>query len=384
MSKFSSKALISFVQDLYGTTKQIPLHAPRFKGNEKNYLLKVIDSTFVSSVGVFVEQFEEKIKEFTGIKYAVSTVNGTAALHVALKLAGVEDNSEVITQSLTFVSTCNAIRYCGSKPLFIDVDRENLGLSAESLEVFLQENSEIRDDGYCWNKRTNRKISACLPMHTFGFPAELEKVGIVCDKYNIPIIEDAAESLGSYYDGVHTGTIGKLSAFSFNGNKIVTTGGGGMILTNDKQLAERGKHITTTAKIPHGWNFEHDEIGYNYRLPNINAALGVAQMESLPEYLINKRETARMYYEWGQQNGVRFVKELSKAKVNYWLNTAIMSNKNQRNQLLEETNSAGIMTRPVWIPMHKLEINQDCQHGGMSNTEWLADRLINMPSSVRL
>jgi len=378
------KDFVRFVQELYGTTDFIPLHAPQFKGNEKKYLLETIDSTFVSSVGEFVDKFEQKVAEYTGAKHAIATVNGTAALHIALKLAGVENNSEVITQSLTFVATCNAIRYCGSIPLFIDVDKTTLGLSAKKLEYFLRQNTEIRNDGYCWNKSSNRKISACLPMHTFGFPVELNKLEILCKQYNIPLVEDAAESLGSFYNEKHTGTIGKLATLSFNGNKIITTGGGGMILTNDDELAKRAKHITTTAKTHHQWEINHDEIGYNYRLPNLNAALGVAQMESLPSYLKNKREIANKYQEWGKEHNIHFVSELDNSKPNYWLNTAIMQDKQQRDKLLEVTNNNNVMTRPVWTPMHKLPMNQDCQKDDLFNTEWLTDRVINVPSSMRL
>ena len=371
-----------FVQELYGTTDPIPLHAPQFRGNEKKYLLETIDSTFVSSVGQFVDQFEQKVAEYTGARYAIATVNGTAALHIALKLAGVEENSEVITQSLTFIATCNAIRYCGARPLFVDVDKKTLGLSAESLEEFLQQNTEIIEDGYCWNRETNRKISACLPMHTFGFPVEINKILKICNQYNIPLIEDAAESLGSYYKNSHTGTVGRVSALSFNGNKIITSGGGGMILTNDEQLAKKAKHITTTAKVSHKWEFNHDEIAYNYRLPNLNAALGLAQMELLPAYLKSKREIAGQYQEWGQAWGIEFLKERVNTQANYWLNTAIMTGREQRDQFLEDTNSKNIMTRPAWTPMHILEINQDCQCGDMSNTEWLAERTVSVPSSV--
>ena len=382
MSKMISGEFVKFVQELYGTTGPIPLHAPQFRGNEKKYLLETIDSTFVSSVGQFVDQFEQKVAEYTGAKYAIATVNGTAALHIALKLAGVDEESEVLTQSLTFIASCNAIRYCSANPLFIDVDKKTLGLSAESLEEFLQKNTEIREDGFCWNRETNRKISACLPMHTFGFPVELDKLRKVCNQYSIPLIEDAAESLGSSYKNSYTGTVGKLSALSFNGNKIVTTGGGGMILTNDEQLAKKAKHITTTAKVPHKWEFNHDESGYNYRLPNLNAALGVAQIELLPEYLKNKREIAGQYQAWGQAHGIEFVKEQPNTKANYWLNTAIMQDKKQRNKFLEDTNNKNVMTRPIWKPMHQLEINQDFQRSDMSNTEWLADRVVNVPSSV--
>jgi len=384
MSKALFEEFVEFIQELYGTTEYIPLHAPQFIGNEKKYLLEAIDSTYVSSVGQFVDQFEQKVAEYTGAKYAIATVNGTAALHMALKLAGVKENSEVITQSFTFIATCNAIRYCGAKPLFVDINRKTLGLSAESLESFLQQNAEIRDDGSCWNRETNKKIVSCLPMHTFGFPVELENIDKVCKKYNISLVEDAAESLGSFYKNNHTGTIGKLSALSFNGNKIITTGGGGMILTNDEDLAKKAKHITTTAKVLHKWEFNHDDSAYNYRLPNLNAALGVAQMERLPEYLKNKREIAQMYHEWGRQNGIEFMREQTNTKTNYWLNAAIMKDKQQRDQLLEVSNSQNIMTRPAWRPMHQLELNQDCEHSDMSNTEWLSDRVVNVPSSVNI
>ena len=376
------KKFVKFVQELYGTTEFIPLHAPKFSGNEKKYLLETIDSTFVSSVGAFVDQFEIKVAEYTCAKHSIATVNGTAALHIALKLLGVEKNSEAITQSLTFVATCNAIRYCEAKPLFVDVDKTTLGLSAKSLENFLREYTEVRDDGFCWNKTSNKKISVCLPMHTFGFPVELNKIKEVCDQYKIPLVEDAAESLGSFYHGKHTGVIGKMAAISFNGNKIITTGGGGIILTNDDELAKRAKHISTTAKIPHQWEFYHDEIGYNFRLPNLNAALGVAQMEMLPEYLNTKRKIAHQYQEFGLEHGIQFVTEPPNTKANYWLNIAILQDKQQRDRMLKETNKNKVMTRPAWTPMHKLEINQDCQTAEMSNTEWLFDRLINVPSSI--
>ena len=280
---------VHFARELYQTDDLIPLHTPLFQGNEKRYLLDTIDSTIVSSVGQYVDRFEQVVSDFTGAKYAIATVNGTSALHIALNLVGVESETEVITQSLTFIATCNAIRYCQATPVFVDVDQNTLGLSHKSLRAFLETNAEMRDDGNCWNMTTNRRIVACLPMHTLGFPAELDQLNQLCNRYNIALVEDAAESLGSFYKEQHTGTIGKISAISFNGNKTITTGGGGMILTNDPERAKRARHITTTAKVPHQWDFVHDEIGYNYRLPNLNAALGVAQMESLPRYLKQKR-----------------------------------------------------------------------------------------------
>jgi len=378
------KEFVRFVQELYGTTDFIPLHAPKFQGNEKKYLLETIDSTFVSSMGEFINEFENKVSEFAKVKYAIATVNGTAALHVALKLAGVENDDEVITQSLTFVATCNAIRYCGASPVFVDVDSSTLGLSPQSLETFLDEYCELRDDGFCWNRSSDRRIMVCLPMHTFGFPVQLDEIKKICNRYNIKLVEDAAESLGSFYKEQHTGTIGELSAISFNGNKIITAGGGGMILTNDDELAKRAKHMTTTAKISHQWKFDHDEVGYNYRMPNLNAALGVAQMEMLPKYFQSKREIASQYQGWGDEHGMRFVVEPINTKTNYWLNTMLVEDKRQRDKFLKGTNDNNVMTRPVWKPMHRLSMNKGCQKSELTNTEWLADRIVNVPSSVRI
>ena len=373
---------VRFVQDIYNTNDFIPLHEPRFVGNEKKYVLDTLDSTFVSSVGAYVNEFEDKVAEYTGAKYAIATMNGTAALHIALEIAGVQSADEVITQSLTFVATCNAIRYCNAEPLFIDVDRKTLGLSPESLKTFLEQHCEIRDDGFCWNKTSNRLVRACVPMHTFGIPVQLDKLNKICGQYNIILVEDAAESLGSTYKQQHVGTFGKLSALSFNGNKIITTGGGGMVLTDDEALAIRIKHITTTSKIPHKWNFIHDETGYNYRLPNLNAALGVAQMEVLPDFVEKKRTLAKHYQKWGAENGIQFIKEPDETQSNYWLNTLLMNNKKERDSLLEYTNNNKVMTRPIWTPMHKLPMNQYCQRDELKNTEWLSERLVNVPSSV--
>lgn len=376
------EGFIEFVREIYGTNDFIPLHEPWFSGNEKKYLMDTIDSTFVSSVGKYVDDFELAVAKYTGANYAIATVNGTAALHAALVLAGVQDNDEVITQSLTFVATCNAIRYCNAEPVFVDVSKETLGLSAESMSSFLEINCEIRNDGFCWNKLSNKIVRACVPMHTFGFPAELDAISQLCHRYNITLVEDAAESLGSTYKEQHAGTVGTLSAISFNGNKIITTGGGGMLLTNDKALAEKAKHITTTAKVMYKWAFEHDEIGFNYRLPNLNAALGLAQMESLPKILEGKRVVAEKYQEWGEDNGIQFIKELEHTKTNYWLNTVITENITQRDLMLEQTNSNGVMTRPVWTPMHKLSMNLQCQTTELTNTDWLHQRIVNVPSSL--
>ena len=373
---------IHFVRDLYETDSYIPLHEPCFNGNERKYLMETIDTTFVSSVGEFVNDFEIKLAEYTGVKHAIASVNGTAALHVALKLSGVKENTEVITQSLTFVATSNAIRYCGAKPVFIDVDKSTLGLSPKSLEAFLSEYGELRDDGCCWNKYSDNRIVACLPMHTFGIPVKLDEIKKICDKYNLLIVEDAAESLGSFYKQKHTGNIGQLSAISFNGNKIITTGGGGVILTNNEELSNKVKHITTTAKIPHQWEFEHDEIAFNYRLPNLNAALGLAQMELLPSFVENKRWVANQYHDWGKDNGLTFFEEPKNTCTNYWLNIVITADKEQRDLMLHSTNNNNIMTRPTWTPMHRLEINQDCQTGELANTNWLYDRVVSVPSSI--
>ena len=373
--------LINFIKELYPKEDRIPLHRPQFLGNEIKYLTKTINSTYVSSVGRYVDDFEKSVAKYTKSTFAVATVNGTSALHIALLLAGVKKGDEVITQSLTFVATCNAIRYCNADPVFVDVSKNTLGLSEQSLKFFLEQNCEIRDDGFCWNKNTNKIIKACLPMHTYGFPAELDSINNLCQIYNINLVEDAAESLGSIYKEKHTGTIGKISALSFNGNKIITTGGGGMLLTDDKTLAEKAKHITTTSKIKHRWAFEHDEIGYNYRLPNLNAALGLAQMEILPKILESKRIISKKYFEWGKKNGIEFIKDRKNTKSNFWLNTIKTNSLSERNKILEHTNNNGVMTRPVWAPMHKMKIYEKCEKMDLSNTEWLCDRLINVPSS---
>ncbi|NOX49776.1 MAG: LegC family aminotransferase [Gammaproteobacteria bacterium] len=376
---------LEFVRSIYGTKEFIPLHAPVFVGNEKNYLTDTVDSTFVSSVGEYVNQFESSVVDYTDAGYAIATVNGTSALHIALLLAGVKPGNIVITQSFTFVATCNAIRYCGALPAFVDVDLTTLGLSAESLEIYLAAHCEVRDDGCCWSRVDNQVIRACVPMHTYGFPANISEIKTICDRYNITLVEDAAESLGSYSSGMHTGTIGKLAAISFNGNKIITTGGGGMILTADEGLAKKAKHITTTAKVPHSWVFDHDEIGYNYRLPNINAALGVAQMEYLPFFVENKRNLAKLYQQWGKENGLQFMTEPKGTESNYWLNAVITESQSQRDEMLEVTNANQVMTRPAWTPMHRLAMNADCSTSAeLDNTEWLYERLVSVPSSVVL
>lgn len=376
--------IVNFIQSLYNTKEFIPLHEPKFIGNEKKYLNECIDSTFVSSVGKFVDEFEEKIVEFTGAKYAVATVNGTSALHVSLILADVSNGDEVLTQALTFVATCNAISYCGAKPIFLDVDKDTLGLSPESLSRFLNENCEIINK-QCINKTTSKVIKACVPMHTFGHPCKIDEIKDICDRWHIKLVEDAAESLGSFYKGKHTGTFGDVAAISFNGNKIITSGGGGCVITNDEALAKRAKYITTTAKIPHKWEYAHDELGYNYRLPNLNAALLVAQLEQLEKFIENKRELADLYKEFfSKQEEMAFVEEPDNAKSNYWLNGVILKNREQRDEFLEFMNTHGVMSRPIWRLMSELEMFKECQKADLTHSKWLQDRVVNIPSSVRL
>lgn len=382
--------IIDFIRKLYGSPeKTIPLHAPLFVGNEKNYLQDCIDSTYVSSVGKYVDLFEETMAEYTGAKKAVACVNGTNALHLALKIAGVEPETEIITQALTFVATSNAISYCNANPVFIDVDPDTMGLSSIALKNWLREFTDQRFNNSTKENETvdvvtGRKISACVPMHTFGHPCRIDEIIDICNQYNIPVIEDAAESMGSLYKNRHTGTFGKIGILSFNGNKIITTGGGGMLLFNDDVLAKRAKHLSTQAKLPHPWEFVHDEIGYNYRMPNINAALGVAQMEYMDFFLEKKRKTALLYKEYFEKMNIRFFTEPEFAKSNYWLNVIILDSREDRDDLLRITNGNGIMTRPVWQLMNKLKMFKNCQKDGLKNSLWLEDRVVNIPSSVNI
>lgn len=374
---------VVFIQETYKTQEFLPLHEPVFIGNEKKYLNECIDSTFVSSVGKFVDQFEKVVAEYTGARYAVATVNGTAALHIALKLVGTDEHCEVITQPLTFIATCNAISYCNAKPIFVDVDQDTMGLSPESLKAFLVAET-TQKDSTCYNKATGRKISAVVPMHTFGHPCKIDEIAAICDEYNIALIEDAAESLGSYYKDQHTGTFGEVGIFSFNGNKTITTGGGGMIITDDEVLARHAKHLTTTAKVSHAYEYIHDEIGYNYRLPNLNAALGCAQMEILDTILKSKRELAEQYIDFFATQKIDFITELPETKVNYWLNAIVLNDKEQRDLFLKETNNKGVMTRPIWTLMNRLEMFKECQCADLSNALWLEERVVNIPSGVRI
>ena len=374
---------IDFIKSSFNADGFLPLQEPRFIGNEKKYLNECIDSTFVSSVGKFVDKFEEEIAKYTGAKYAIATVNGTSALHVSLLLADVQVEDEVITQALTFVATCNAISYCNAKPIFIDVDKDTMGLSPNVLRKFLQENTKI-ENGVCINKTTGKRIKACVPMHTFGHPCRIDEIKNICDEYHIVLVEDAAESLGSTYKGKHTGTFGKLGAISFNGNKIITSGGGGCIITDDEELAIKAKHMTTTAKIPHKWEFEHDMIAFNYRMPNINAALLVAQLENLDKYKESKREMATLYKAFFDEQNIDFVQEPEDSVSNYWLHAVVLKDRAQRDLFLEETNSSAVMTRPIWVLMNKLEMFKDVQCSSLENSIWLEDRVVNIPSTVRV
>ncbi len=376
------KNIVEFIQNLYQTKDFLPLHEPRFFGNEKKYVNEAIDSTFVSSVGKYVTQFEEMMADFVGAKYAIATTNGTSALHIGLKLVGVDESCEVITQPLTFVATANAIAYCNARPIFIDVDRDTLGLSSSKLKAFLEEFTYVNDKNECINKKTNKVIKACVPMHTFGHPCKIDEIVAICNAYYIAVIEDAAESLGSYYKEKYTGTFGKVGVFSFNGNKIITTGGGGMIVTDDEALAKRAKHITTTAKVPHPYEYIHDEVGYNYRLTNLAAALGVAQMESLPLFIEKQRELASKYEAFFKESDIEFVMEPTDALSNYWLNAVIFKDKETRNAFLKYTNDNGVMTRTIWRLMNRLDMFKDAQCGNLSNAQWLEDRVVNISSSV--
>lgn len=383
MIRTELKNLVTFIQQTYQTNEFIPLHEPRFNEREKALVMDCIDSTFVSSVGKYVDQFEKDLAEYTGAKYAIATVNGTAALHISLLLAGVERDTEVITQALSFIATANAISYCGATPVFVDVDKHTLGLSADALQDFLNQYAEIKDQ-QCFNKHTNKRIAACVPMHTFGHPCEIDKIQTICEQWQIPLVEDAAESLGSFYKKQHTGTFGLMGAISFNGNKVITAGGGGAIITNDEQLAKKAKHITTTAKVPHKWAFNHDQIAYNYRMPNLNAALLCAQLEKLDSFLANKRETANRYQAWCLQNNIEFIAEPKNATSNYWLNAILLKDQAEQQTFLEYANEQGVMTRPVWTLLNQLPMFKHGQTTPQTNAQWLADRLVNIPSSVRI
>jgi aminotransferase in exopolysaccharide biosynthesis len=372
--------LISFVRKIYGPGF-VPLHRPVFERNEKRYLVDCIDSNFVSSVGAQVAEFEQQIANFAGAKHGIATMNGTAALHASLLLAGVERGDEVISQALTFIATANAISYIGAIPIFIDVDRNTLGMSPDAMRGWLEANTRM-EGGITINKATGARIAACVPMHTFGIPVRIQEIANICKEFSIALVEDTAESLGSYVGDRHTGTFGAFGTFSFNGNKIITTGGGGVIVTNNADLAARAKYLTTTAKRPHSYEFYHDETGYNYRMPNLNAALGVAQMEILSETLKIKAEIAFQYRDFCLDQGLEFIDATEGTTTNYWLNAILLRDRAERDVMLEACNAAGVMVRPIWRLMTELPMYEACQADELENAKWLVDRVVNIPSSV--
>lgn len=364
----------------------VKLHEPLFRGNEQKYVKECISSSYVSSVGKFVDRFEKELADYAGARRAIAVVNGTAALQLALKLAGVKEGDEVLLPALTFVATANAIHYLGATAHFVDSEEQTLGLDAIALRSWLKHCAEVTEDG-CRNRLTGKRIKALLPMHTFGNPCDLQGLLAVAHDYKLVLVEDAAESLGSFYNGKHTGTFGRLGALSFNGNKIITTGGGGAILTNDEQLADRAKHLSTTAKLPHRWNYVHDEIGYNFRMPNLNAALGCAQLEQLDNFLQSKRRLFSQYLEaFKGISQLRLLQESAVSKSNYWLQTIILDKaiSNQRDTILEVTNNANFMTRPAWTLIHQLEPYKKSPRAPLPVSESLVQRIINLPSSAGL
>ena len=374
--------IVSFIRDLYHQPEGvIPLHAPVFLGNEKKYLMECIDSTYVSYVGEFVNRFERMIADYTGANYAVAVSNGTVALQISLIIAGIEPGDEVISQPLTFVATANAIRHAIAWPVFIDVDPDTLGMSPDSLDSFLKNSITMKKDG-AYNKVSGRRIKAAVPMHTFGFPCRIDEIVDICTKYEIEVIEDAAESLGSFYKKQHTGTFGLAGIVSFNGNKIITTGGGGAIITNEKAFAERAKHLTTTAKVPHPWKYMHDEIGYNFRMPNLNAAVGVAQMEKIDEFIQIKRTTASKYKTFLQNLDMEFFTEPAYARSNYWLNTIKIENNKLRDEFLDYCQRLGVSARPPWQLLHYLPMYKNSQFSDLRNCIRLEETLANLPSGI--
>lgn len=380
--------ILRMIRDRFGAGEGdfVPLHAPTFSGNEKKYLDECIDSTFVSSVGAFVDRFERDIAEYTGARRAVVCVSGTNALHMALMLAGVERDDEVLTQSLSFIATCNAISYIGAHPVFIDVDYDTMGLSPAALREWLEKHT-VKDAGNVLrNKSTGRRVKSVVPMHTFGHPCRIDEIASICDEYCLELVEDAAESIGSFYKGKHTGTFGRIGAISFNGNKTITTGGGGMLLFNDEKLADFAKHLTTQAKVPSRWEFIHDHIGYNYRMPNINAALGCAQLEEISGFLASKRKTAEIYREFfaSEPGGIKFMAEPTESVSNYWLNAIAFPTREERDCFLQYSNDHGVMTRPIWELMWRLPMFEHCERDSQTNTVLLADTIVNLPSSVKL
>ncbi|MCG7552481.1 LegC family aminotransferase [Pseudoalteromonas piscicida] len=376
--------IVGFIREYHKTNEFIPLHAPKFIGNEKHYVCETLESTFVSSVGMFVTRFEDELKMFTKAPAVSATVNGSSALYISLYMAGVRQSDLVITQPMTFVATCNAISQLGASPIFVDIDDESLGLSPLALEAYLSDSAYLDDAGVCRDKSTNRVIKAVLPMHTFGHPVKLKELITVCEKWHLLLIEDAAESLGSLYKGQHTGTFGFLSALSFNGNKTITTGGGGAVIASSELLGEKVKHLTSTAKVPHDYEYYHDELGFNFRMPNINAALGCGQLEYLDKIILEKRNLARLYQEFFKSSELSFVSEPDYATSNYWLNAVIAPSPEARDVYINALSDKGIMTRPVWRLMNTLPMFSNCLKGDLARAEYFQKRIINIPSTPNL
>lgn len=376
------KEIVDFIREIYKTNEFIPLHKPYFGGKEKEYVLDTIDSTLVSSVGGYVDRVENEISKLTKANYTVATANGTAALHIALLVVGVRKETEVLTQPLTFVATCNAIAYIGAVPNFVDVDLDTMGLSPVVLKKYLEQIAIVKD-GVCYNKKTNRVISACVPMHTFGHACKIEEIVNICNEYHIPVVEDAAEAVGSYYRGKHLGIFGKLGVFSFNGNKIITSGGGGAIVTSDKKIAQKVKHLTTTAKLPHSYEYVHDVVGYNYRMPNINAALLVAQLEQLNSFLSEKKKLVKIYKEYFKNTKEILFRESPRdSDSNYWLMALQFKDEKSKETFLEYTNANEVMTRPIWKLMSSLKMYKDAPKTDLKNSDFFEKRIVNIPSSI--
>ncbi len=378
----SYQEILDFIKSRFPDKEFIPLHEPLFIGNERKYVIDAIDSTFVSSVGAYVNRFEEMIAKEAGTKFAVATVNGTAALHIALKMSGVNAGDMVISQALTFIATANAISYLGANPVFLDVDVDTMGLSPQALEEYFSEHCECKKEG-TYDKETGNRIAACVPMHTFGLSSRIDDISSICKKWNVPLVEDAAESIGSLYQGKPTGSFGDIGAISFNGNKTLTCGGGGAVVTNDEKVAKLAKHITTQAKTPHKWEFNHDMIGYNYRMPNLNAAMACAQIEMLDDFIDEKRQLAQEYNAFFEDKNILHKEELEGTRSNYWLNAIEFPNLEERNLFLDFTNANGVMTRPIWNLMTELEMFKHCKRDHLKNSYYLKDRIVNIPSSVR-
>lgn len=374
---------IAQIKEINGNRDFTPLHEPCFSGNEKNYLADTIDTTFVSSVGAYVDRFEAEMARYTETAKAVAVVNGTAALQVGMRLAGVSKGTEVLTQALTFVATANAIAYNSARPVFIDVDLDTMGMSPLALSAFLDEFGELREEG-CFNKSTGRRIAACVPMHTFGYMCRIDEIVAICDRWKIQVVEDAAEALGSKYKGQSAGSFGQTGAFSFNGNKIITSGGGGTIVSKDAQFAEKAKYLTTTAKVPHRWEYVHDELGYNFRMPNVNAALACAQLERIEEIKSAKKVLLASYQEVFTGESARLKPIPAGTDWNHWLISVELENLEERNRFLQETNDAAVMTRPIWRLISSLSMYEQCQKDSLANSIWLEERIMNIPSSVKV